>query len=96
MDVKIHAVAQFYLAKNYLRYTLKSGANPIMTAIVKTYKELLANPLVHQKTDQRDGEDFLHVLHQDYKLVYRVEPEFQGESTLIAQHVFLKNIIRKK
>jgi len=40
------------------------------------YKDLLANPLVYSKTDQRDGSDYLHPLHQDYKLVYRVQPEF--------------------
>ena len=92
----MHTVEGFYDAKRELQANLKSGAKPIIAALVQAYKDLLANPLVYSKTDQRDGSDYLHPLHQDYKLVYRVQPEFQGESTLIAQHVFLKNMIRRK
>lgn len=96
MKVWMHTVEPFYAAKNDIQSSLKSGARPVIAALVATYKELLANPLVFQNSDQRDGDDFLHPLGQHYKLVYRVEPEFQNQSTLIAQHVYLKNIVREK
>lgn len=92
----MHTVENFYAAKSDIQSSLKSGAHPVIAALVQTYKELLADPLVFQKTDQGDGDDFLHPLDQNYKLVYRVEPEFQNPSTLIAQHVYLKNIVRGK
>lgn len=96
MRVRMHTVPGFYDAKRELEANLKSGAKPIIDAVVQAYIALNSNPLVYSKTDQRDGHDYLHPLADGYKLVYRVEPEFQGESTLIAQHVFLKNIIRGK
>jgi uncharacterized protein involved in tellurium resistance len=92
----MHTVEEFYDSKRELQASLKSGAKPVIAALIQTYKDLLANPLVFTETDQREGSDYLHVLHGDYKLLYRVVPEFQGESTLIAQHVFLMNIIRRK
>lgn len=92
----MHTVPGFYDAKRELEANLKSGAKPVIDALVQTYIALLANPLVYSKTDQRDSGDLLHPLAQHYKLVYRVQAEFQSESTLIAQHVFLKNIVRRE
>ena len=90
----MHTVPGFYDAKRELEANLKSGAKPIIDAVVQTYIALKENPLVYAKTDKRDGENYLHPLVEGYKLVYRVQPEFQNESTLIAQHVYLKNIVR--
>jgi hypothetical protein len=45
VKVQMHVVPGFYESKDTIRNTLKSGANPIMAAVVKTYKELVADPL---------------------------------------------------
>jgi hypothetical protein len=40
----MHTVEGFYDAKRELQASLKSGAKPIMEALVQAYKALLANP----------------------------------------------------
>jgi uncharacterized protein involved in tellurium resistance len=92
----MHVVETFLDAKRDIQFSLKSGSKPVIAALIETYKALNANPLVFQATDQRDGKHYLHVLYEDYELLYYVEPEFQGESILIAQHVYLENILRKE
>jgi hypothetical protein len=91
----MHPTHRFEDAVDSIKAELRSEAGPVLKALVDTYSQLFKDPWTFKNSDQRQGKNFLHTFYPGFVLVYRIEGEFQGEATLIREHVYLKNILRK-
>jgi hypothetical protein len=98
VDVWMHATRRFKKAVDTLKTELRSDADPILGALVETYTRLRNDPWIFARKKAPDAKrgSFSHIFYPGYELTYRIEADFQGEATLIRQHVYLKNILRPK
>jgi hypothetical protein len=93
----MHPTRTFYRAVYSLKAELKSEADPVLEALVDAYTQLKNDPQTVAARDERQGSEdsFVHVFYPGYVLVYRIQADFEGEATLLRQHVYLKNVLRQ-
>ena len=96
MEVWMHTTRTFRTAVDTLQAELGSGAGPVLKALVETYTKLKSDPwtFARLQAPHATGGSFTHIFYPGFELTYRIEADFQGEATLVRQHVFLKNILR--
>jgi len=94
----MHTTRTFNIAVDTLKAELQSHAGPILKALVEAYTQLQIDPwtFARKEAPHASGGSFAHVFYPRYELTYRIEADFQGQATLIRQHVYLKNILRPK